>query len=167
MQEIARRTGIYFSTVRNTLVRAGLHQVRHKRVRDGVACCKQCGGRLPVEEFPALAQGKYVCRGCLTAYNHTVLLRRQGCSPAEYERLLNQQEGRCAICRAPEGHRSCRRKSCSLAVDHDHTTGRVRGLLCNNCNRGLGRFKDSIQLLKAAVRYLKRGQQSPRKSRSQ
>jgi hypothetical protein len=45
-----------------------------------------------------------------------------------------------------------------LAIDHDHKSGVVRGLLCNNCNRGLGRLKDSVALLNAAVRYLKGGQ---------
>jgi hypothetical protein len=57
-----------------------------------------------------------------------------------------------------EGHRSCYGKVCRLALDHDHQTGKVRGLLCNNCNRGLGRFKDSIENLGAAIRYLKREQ---------
>jgi hypothetical protein len=45
-----------------------------------------------------------------------------------------------------------------LAMDHDHRTGAIRGLLCNNCNRGLGRFKDSPDLLESALRYLKREQ---------
>ncbi len=42
-----------------------------------------------------------------------------------------------------------------MAVDHDHKTGKTRGLLCSNCNRGLGLLKDSIQIVKNALKYLK------------
>jgi hypothetical protein len=62
----------------------------------------------------------------------------------------NEQGWVCAICGNPTatGHR--------LAVDHDHTTHRVRGLLCESCNNGLGRFKDSPELLRLAALYLER-----------
>jgi hypothetical protein len=66
----------------------------------------------------------------------------------EYEAMLSKQCGACAICKrpSPDGRR--------LHIDHDHSTGLVRGLLCHDCNRGLGIFKDSHVILKAAVKYL-------------
>jgi hypothetical protein len=51
----------------------------------------------------------------------------------------------CSICKSETG----------LCIDHDHRTGNVRGLLCNSCNIGLGFFKDDLQLLKTAIKYLK------------
>jgi hypothetical protein len=78
-------------------------------------------------------------------------LRRYGLSVEAHDALLEVQGGRCAICKGFDvtGRR--------LSVDHDHATGRVRGLLCGSCNRGLGLFKDSEQFLTAACSYLKRG----------
>lgn len=74
--------------------------------------------------------------------------RRYGISKAKYDALFTAQGGLCAICRA-----ACTTGR-SLAVDHDHKTGRVRGLLCANCNFGLGKFRDSSALLSAAINYL-------------
>jgi len=111
-----------------------------------------------VEEFPALLGGKYQCRSCLNEANDAQQLRRTKCTVPQFQSLLQAQKGKCAICGTTEGHRSRRGKVCRLAVDHDHQTGEVRGLLCNNCNRWLGRFKDSTKNLEAAVRYLKREQ---------
>ena len=81
---------------------------------------------------------------------------RYGISLDDYERMLSEQGGACAICRtAPNGVR--------LAVDHDHSCcptksrscGRcVRGLLCGTCNRGLGYFRDDPKLIAAALKYL-------------
>lgn len=68
----------------------------------------------------------------------------------EYDRRLNEQGGGCAIC----GEFPTEKK---LAVDHDHETGRVRGLLCMRCNTALGHFEDSITLLEAAIDYLELG----------
>ncbi|QGJ93015.1 HNH endonuclease [Gordonia phage Chidiebere] len=65
-------------------------------------------------------------------------------TPAEYNRMCEKQRHRCAIC----GSKT------KLVVDHDHITGKVRQLLCTTCNTGLGMFKESPELLKAAVRYL-------------
>lgn len=63
-----------------------------------------------------------------------------------YARLLTEQEGRCAICLLVPDK--------SLHVDHDHSTGQVRGLLCDLCNRGLGYFADRPEQLRAAAQYL-------------
>lgn len=66
---------------------------------------------------------------------------------AQYEEILRTQQGVCAICR---NHQRYKR----LAVDHDHKTGQVRGLLCEQCNRGLGRFFDSPFRLRRAAEYI-------------
>jgi len=77
--------------------------------------------------------------------------RKYGLSSAEYRKLLDAQDGRCAICkRTPEEVGRFRR----LDVDHDHGTGKVRGLLCAWCNRGIGMFADDAALLLSAVAYL-------------
>ena len=83
------------------------------------------------------------------------LRTRYGLSLGTYNKMLVAQEGVCAICRFPE---TAHRKGTivEFAVDHDHSTGRVRGLLCRSCNLGLGRFKDSPRLLLAALEYLAR-----------
>jgi hypothetical protein len=158
MREVARRTGISFSTVRLRLVSAGLHRITHRQVQDGIATCKCCGERKPQSEFPRLAVGKYRCVLCLRDEENEAQLHRLGSSKTEYHTLFTEQGGKCAICGAIAGHRSKFGKICRLAIDHNHRTKKVRGLLCNNCNRGLGRFKDSIENLEAAIRYLKREQ---------
>jgi hypothetical protein len=65
--------------------------------------------------------------------------------------MLSEQSGVCKICGEP-----CPTYKHALAVDHNHTTGKVRGLLCNNCNNGLGRFRDNPQYLRAAADYLEK-----------
>jgi len=158
IREVSRRTGMAFMTVRHRLVQEGLHRIKHKRIRDGIAKCNHCGELKVVEEFPNLHYGAYLCRICLRATQEEQQFRRHGSSTAQYQMILEAQAGKCAICGSIQGHRSRYGKVCRLAVDHDHRTGKVRGLLCNNCNRGLGRLQDSIQVLEAAVRYLKREQ---------
>lgn len=71
-----------------------------------------------------------------------------GLTQDDYLQLLAAQGGRCAIC--------CSATSKQLSIDHDHVTGKVRGLLCMACNTGLGQFKDNDDLLCAAINYLKR-----------
>lgn len=82
---------------------------------------------------------------------------RYGITPAEFALLLAQQGGVCAICgRRETATRNGRVRK--LCVDHDHATKKVRGLLCQSCNRGLGFFKDDATLLARAANYLvKRG----------
>ncbi len=73
-----------------------------------------------------------------------------GISILEYESILSSQNGVCAICKSASPDRFHK----NLSVDHCHKTGVVRGLLCTNCNTGLGRFKDDTKLLEAAITYL-------------
>lgn len=68
----------------------------------------------------------------------------------EYDEMLERQGGGCAVC----GLKPERTDSRSLHVDHCHTTKVVRGILCNNCNSGIGQFKDDVARLRAAADYL-------------
>jgi hypothetical protein len=77
------------------------------------------------------------------------LKRNYGISSRDYDNLSNSQNGACAICGGDNGGKF-------FHVDHDHVTGAVRGLLCNNCNAGIGFLKDDVGLLGRAVEYLKR-----------
>lgn len=78
------------------------------------------------------------------------LLKKYGITAEEFDALLSAQDGRCAICgtRDPKGPWN------TFVVDHDHYTGKVRGLLCNACNQGIGHFKDSVVFLTQAAKYL-------------
>ena len=68
----------------------------------------------------------------------------------EYDALSLQQGGRCLICGKSQT------KNKLLHVDHNHSTGKVRGLLCGKCNSGLGMFGDSVEVLYTAIEYLKK-----------
>jgi hypothetical protein len=77
------------------------------------------------------------------------LKRDYGMTIDDYRNMLIEQEYKCAIC-------GCLQSNCDrlFHVDHDHLTGKVRGLLCNRCNGGLGYFKDNIVFLVNAIKYL-------------
>jgi hypothetical protein len=66
----------------------------------------------------------------------------------DYNRMYELQSGVCMICKKKETNGK------RLAIDHDHDTGKVRGLLCNHCNIGLGKFFDNPQLLQSAINYI-------------
>lgn len=82
-----------------------------------------------------------------------------GISIEQYESMLEEQGHKCAICKAEEGSKRDG-KRIALAVDHSHTTGKVRGLLCSGCNTGIGLFKENINLMKRAAAFL-RGEELP------
>jgi len=84
------------------------------------------------------------------------LRRKYGITQEQYQALFDAQGGRCAICRKTQSFvRGKHRTTTRLSVDHHHSTSRkIRGLLCNNCNRAIGLFEDDAQLLKAALDYL-------------
>lgn len=74
----------------------------------------------------------------------------------DYERMLVEQGGVCASCGRPETVRNARGDIRPLAVDHDHETRAVRGLLCQLCNQGIGCFRDDPTRLQQAIAYLTR-----------
>lgn len=83
------------------------------------------------------------------------LRKNYGLTVEEYEALLDEQGGLCAICQRPERAQRAGR-TMRLPVDHDHTTGRIRGLLCHSCNRAIGLLQDDPALLVRAADYLLR-----------
>lgn len=80
---------------------------------------------------------------------NTDLKRKYGITLVEYEQMLADQDYKCAICQRPAGY-----DGIELAVDHDHETGEVRGLLCAKCNPMIGYADDSPSILEAAIAYL-------------
>lgn len=76
---------------------------------------------------------------------------KYGITLANYTEIFNKQNGNCAICGINQSE--LKKK---LSVDHNHDNKKVRGLLCHQCNVGIGMFKDSPDILKKAIRYLKK-----------
>jgi hypothetical protein len=76
--------------------------------------------------------------------------RLYGVTVEDYQRMLALQEGKCALCKTEQPWT----RSGRFAIDHDHATGRVRALLCHNCNKGIGNLKDDPELLRNAANYI-------------
>lgn len=77
------------------------------------------------------------------------LRRSYGITIKDYDKMFESQGGTCAICGRPETA-----KGRSLAVDHSHDTGEVRGLLCHACNTSIGKFRENREWLLKAIKYL-------------
>lgn len=85
------------------------------------------------------------------------ILRRRGIDKAKYDLMVLEQDNKCAICKKEETRKSRTKGNvCRLAIDHCHETNIVRGLLCHDCNAGLGHFHDSIEILEQAILYLEK-----------
>lgn len=119
--------------------------------------CPRCKKWKSIDEFPPgtkgdgsrAGRGVYgYCRACASDRNHGQNLKRYSLTSAEYVSLLEAQGYVCAICQRPP-------RSKRLAVDHDHTTGAIRGLLCAMCNHKiLGAAMESSDVLRRAAQYL-------------
>jgi hypothetical protein len=126
--------------------------------------CSKCGQVKQPEDFP---RNRRVCKPCTAEYKKSwkennptktreyKLLKVFGITHSQYEEMHSNQNGVCAICFQPESA-IMYGETMNLAVDHDHATGEIRGLLCGNCNNGLGRFKDDIGLLQQAILYIEK-----------
>lgn len=104
--------------------------------------CKQCISD-KTKEYNSTPRGR--------KYNQEKAWRVKGIvlTVEEYQEMLENQNWLCAICGADRNKDGTR-----LCVDHNHETGKIRGLLCHGCNTSLGKFKDSVELLQKAIDYL-------------
>ena len=119
--------------------------------------CPPCGQTLPVEEF---YKGQRRCKECAKAANRAwkaanrekvQLYNRRGhyqhhygITISDFELIVQRQGGGCAVCGSDQ----------ELCVDHNHTTGEVRGVLCNSCNASAGKMGDSPSRLRALADYI-------------
>ena len=131
--------------------------------------CSKCGEYKSFHDFHRRAREldglNGICKVCINTRNRQYytpeknrarnLKKTYGITIELYDKMYNEQKGVCKICSKPE---STVRQGIlqSLAVDHCHTTGKIRGLLCNSCNRALGMFGDDTTILYNAVKYLER-----------
>ena len=113
--------------------------------------CAVCKETKPVHDFQkAQLRGKRTpwCRSCCRDYQ---LMRKFGLTRQDYDQMLCEQGGGCAIC---ESENPGSKNKGQFSVDHNHETGEVRGLLCTRCNTALGSFKDNPEFLRRAISYL-------------
>ena len=127
---------------------------------DGLRPCSRCNRRKPPQAFhrsKSRPDGLQAwCSKCSAASQAEYqLMRRFGITLATFRNLLKQQGGGCAICGCKLGMSRLGRRL-RLCVDHCHRTGAVRGILCNSCNNGLGRFRDDPAMLERAADYLRK-----------
>ena len=132
--------------------------------------CTKCHETKPKAEFYKTGKGDKRHGSCKTCFKAKVaagkdpkrerdlgLQRLYGITSEDYTEMLESQGGVCGKCKcSPPNHRKK-----FLAVDHCHKTGQVRGLLCDNCNRGIGLLGDTVESLNEAVEYLKRYEPKP------
>jgi predicted ATP-binding protein involved in virulence len=115
---------------------------KDKRKKDGVIkCCYKCHNELWGKSW----RNKNKERESNTRYLRTSL-SRFGISLDEYNEMYERQNGVCVICGKNKNRRLC--------IDHDHTTGKIRGLLCRECNMALGYVQDETTVLKNMIEYL-------------
>tara|TARA_A200000113_G_scaffold226000_1_gene249324 strand:- start:11943 stop:12305 length:363 start_codon:yes stop_codon:yes gene_type:complete len=109
--------------------------------------CNKCG----VVKHPSqFYEGKGTCKTCyIGEVTERHYKREYNMTLKEYDEMLRKQLNKCAICGVDQDDSPNK-----FHVDHCHTTGQVRGLLCSNCNIGLGHFRHNPKLMKTAGRYI-------------
>ena len=117
--------------------------------------CTGCKHELPISEFQVDVQkADGLSTRCKRCRADQKLRSAYGITIDDYEAMLLAQGGRCAICGTDEPGGA--RHMVRWVVDHDHSTGKVRALLCHSCNFGLGKFHDDPELLRRAADYLEK-----------
>jgi hypothetical protein len=117
----------------------------HSRDKKYKTECKECA-RKASAEYRIQHREKY-----LRTQSNSQLKKVYGFSLEKYEEQLKKQEGKCAICKTDSPQHGHIKR---FSVDHCHSTGKIRGLLCSKCNKGIGFFNDDTKLLDQAIKYL-------------
>lgn len=138
---------------RNTLKKYGItDEVRNEMREKGFLWCSNHKGFCPPDGFyPGTFSQCIACNLSINSQSLRNKLRDYGVDLDWYSATLVEQDGKCAICREPPSGKKGR-----LCVDHHHASNTVRALLCDDCNKGLGNFRDSAEHLQAAISYLQR-----------
>lgn len=108
-------------------------------------CKKKDNERIKIARKANILSGKRRKRKYKSRHSE-MIYKKYGITPELYLSMVEEQKGLCLICKQSSESK--------LNVDHDHETGKVRGLLCGPCNNGLGCFKDDINRLNNAIKYL-------------
>jgi len=111
--------------------------------------CNACGEEKDSSEFYARKSTprgfRYECKIC---ENHRRNVNRYGITKEDFKKLYEQQEGACAVC-----GKFLEYNGLDTHIDHDHDTGKVRGILCSNCNTALGLLKENVEIILALAMY--------------
>ena len=110
--------------------------------------CKKCRAKAGRKYYarPSVKKAKqFYHKQRRTIALNAYRLKTYGITPEKYESMVRDQDGKCAI---------CNNKMNRLCIDHCHVTGKIRKLLCDRCNQGLGLFRDNVNYLLSAAKYL-------------
>lgn len=138
--------------------------------------CTSCKRFLPISKFTLRSDNESLRSSCRDCNNSRALekyhagdktkSRKSGyrynlkinynLSQNEYQEIFDKQQGQCPICGTPLLNRFTDQLGESSVVDHNHSTGQTREILCTHCNKGLGCFKDSVTSLHKAIKYLEK-----------
>jgi hypothetical protein len=133
-------------------------------LKEGKSYCPKCNQVKQIDEFNkdihTFTGYAVYCKECSNLIGHSRyrkhkekyqnyrLLKKFKITTGEYKSLFDAQNNSCAICQVPWDGKKF------MPVDHDHKTGKIRGILCDDCNLGLGKFNDSHEMLLKAAHYL-------------
>ncbi len=135
--------------------KARLYTLSYKPL-DGKKRCVACG---EISEISNFKDRRRVCKPCAydhqhkiylrhrEKYNHNKKMKKYNMTNEEFDDMKLKQDNKCEICKNELG---------MPHIDHDHKTGKIRSLLCLNCNVGIGALKDDLSILKSAVKYLQK-----------
>ena len=140
---------------------APIYEKGGRRIIGRQSRCKACTKLINQQAYKERKEQKQMEEILSTSWQERIVKKQKkawrnhlkviyGITPNQYDSMFQLQHGLCAICRQPE-----RTPEKRLAVDHDHTTGILRGLLCTQCNLALGLFDDDDDRLERAVTYLR------------
>jgi recombination endonuclease VII len=168
-EDTSRRYRARQAAAGKTVRERGAERASRGPVPVGTKWCNDCGSYVPLSDFPrnrSAADGlAFYCKTHQNARTyesrrrvhggsrHYHLVRRYGVSAAQVAAWIESQGGVCPICLTGLDGKA--------HVDHDHETGEVRGILCFNCNGGLGQFGDNVRRLQRAIDYLRGELQAP------